>query len=120
MTVVRAADAADAGADPSGNERETRKRRLRGSIAVTLAILLLEVAGGIASHSLALLADAAHMFADIAALLLAYAALTLAGRAPTGRHTFGLYREEILAAFVNAQVLLLVALCVGYEAVRRR
>ena len=119
MTAVRAAAAADPGADPSENEREARKRRLRGSIAVTLAILLLEVAGGIASHSLALLADAAHMFADIAALLLAYAALTLAGRAPTGRHTFGLYRAEILAAFVNAQVLLLVALCVGYEAVRR-
>ena len=59
------------------------------------------------------------MFADIAALLLAYAGLTLAGRAPTGRHTFGLYRAEILAAFVNAQILLLVALYVGYEAVLR-
>jgi cobalt-zinc-cadmium efflux system protein len=86
---------------------------------LTVAILLVEVAGGLFSHSLALLADAAHMFADIGALLLAYAALTLAGRAPTGRHTFGLYRAEILAAFVNAQVLLVVALYVGYEAVRR-
>jgi cobalt-zinc-cadmium efflux system protein len=119
MMAVGAAGAADPVADPSESERETRKRRLRGAVAVTLAILLLEVAGGIASHSLALLADAAHMFADIAALLLAYAALTLAGRAPTGRHTFGLYRAEILAAFVNAQVLLLVALYVGYESVRR-
>ena len=47
------------------------------------------------------------------------AANCLAGRAPTGRHTFGLYRAEILAAFVNAQVLLVVSLYVGYEAVRR-
>ncbi len=114
MTVGAAADA-----EPAEKERKTRKRRLRGAIAVTVAILLVEVAGGLVAHSLALLADAAHMFADIAALLLAYAGLTLAGRAPTGRHTFGLYRAEILAAFVNAQILLLVALYVGYEAVRR-
>jgi cation diffusion facilitator family transporter len=100
-------------------ERDSRKRSLLGALALTVAILLVEVAGGLFSHSLALLADAAHMFADIGALLLAYAALTLAGRAPTGRHTFGLYRAEILAAFVNAQVLLVVALYVGYEAVRR-
>ena len=119
MTVVGAAGAARPLAEPSEDERETRKRRLRGAVAITLAILILEVAGGIASHSLALLADAAHMFADIAALLLAYAGLTLAGRAPTGRHTFGLYRAEILAAFVNAQVLLVVAVYVGYEAVGR-
>jgi len=100
-------------------ERDSRKRSLLGALALTVAILLVEVAGGLFSHSLALLADAAHMFADIGALLLAYAALTLAGRAPTGRHTFGLYRAEILAAFVNAQILLLVAVYVGFEAVRR-
>ncbi|HEY3125116.1 MAG TPA: cation diffusion facilitator family transporter [Thermoanaerobaculia bacterium] len=119
MKAVSAAGAAGPVADPSEVERDTRKKRLRGAIAVTVVILLLEVAGGLVAHSLALLADAAHMFADIAALLLAYAGLTLAGRAPTGRHTFGLYRAEILAAFVNAQILLLVALYIGYEAVRR-
>src|SRR6202022_454779 len=64
-------------------------------------------------------AVAAPVFADIGALTLAYAAATLADRAPTGRHTFGLYRAEVLAAFVNAQVLLLMALFIGYEAVRR-
>jgi cobalt-zinc-cadmium efflux system protein len=100
-------------------ERDSRKRSLLGALALTVAILLVEVAGGLFSHSLALLADAAHMFADIGALLLAYAAMTLAGRAPTGRHTFGLYRAEILAAFVNAQVLLVVSLFLGYEALRR-
>lgn len=100
-------------------KRDSRKRSLLGALALTGTILVLEVAGGIFSHSLALLADAAHMFADIGALLLAYAAMTLAGRAPSGRHTFGLYRAEILAAFVNAQLLLLVSVYVGWEAVRR-
>jgi cobalt-zinc-cadmium efflux system protein len=104
---------------PEGDDRPTRKKSLLGALALTGAILVLEVGGGIFSHSLALLADAAHMFADIGALILAYAATSLAGRAPTGRHTFGLYRAEILAAFVNAQLLLVVSLYVGYEAVRR-
>jgi cobalt-zinc-cadmium efflux system protein len=102
-----------------GGERDSRKRSLLSALALTVAILLVEVAGGLFSHSLALLADAAHMFADIGALILAYAAMSLAGREPTGRHTFGLYRAEILAAFVNAQVLLVVSVYVGYEAVRR-
>lgn len=75
--------------------------------------------GGILSGSLALLADAAHMFTDVAALILAYAVMALADRAPTGRHTFGLYRAEILAAFINAQVLLVVSGYILYEAYRR-
>ena len=100
-------------------ERGLRRRSLLGALALTLGILVLEVTGGLLSHSLALLADAAHMFADIASLMLAYAGITLAGRAPTGRHTFGLYRAEILAAFVNAQILLVLALYVGYEAAMR-
>ena len=115
MTLPAAAEAAL----PTQDDRPTRKKSLLGALALTGAILILEVGGGIFSHSLALLADAAHMFADIGALILAYAATSLAGRAPTGRHTFGLYRAEILAAFVNAQVLLVVSLFVGYEALRR-
>jgi cobalt-zinc-cadmium efflux system protein len=73
----------------------------------------------VVSRSLALVADAVHMFTDVAALLLAYAAMTLADRAPTRRHTFGLYRAEILAAFVNAQILLVLSLYILYEASRR-
>ena len=99
--------------------REARRRRLRAALALTAAVLALEIGGGIASGSLALLADAAHLFADIAALILAYAAITVAGRAPTGRHTFGLYRAEILAAFVNAQVLLVLAVGILIEAAMR-
>jgi cobalt-zinc-cadmium efflux system protein len=92
---------------------------LRWALILTIAVLAAEIVGGIWSHSLALLADAAHMFADIGALTLAYAAMTLADRAPTGRHTFGLYRAEVLAAFVNAELLIGIALFIGYEAFLR-
>ena len=97
----------------------SRKRRLRAALAVTLSVLAFEVVGGLLSGSLALLADANHMLADVAALTLAYAATLLAGRAPTSRHTFGLARAEILAAFVNAQLLLVVCAWLLYETVRR-
>ena len=59
------------------------------------------------------------MFTDVAGLILAYAAMTLADRAATTKHTFGLYRAEILAAFVNAQVLLLISGYILYEAYQR-
>ena len=97
----------------------SRKARLSTALVLTIAVLVLEVAGGIASGSLALLADANHMLADVAALTLAYAATALAGRAPTRRHTFGLGRAEVLAAFVNAQILLVVCGWLLYETAGR-
>jgi len=100
-------------------ERAHRRRRLRAAMLLTVGVLAVECAGGIASRSLALLADATHIFADLAALILAYAAMTMADRAPTRRHTFGLYRAEILAAFVNAQVLLVLSLGILVEAALR-
>ncbi len=96
-----------------------RRRRLRSALLLTVAILALEVGGGVFSGSLALLADAAHLFADLASLTLAYAAMSVADRAPTRKHTFGLYRAEILAAFVNAQVLLLLSAGILVESVLR-
>jgi cobalt-zinc-cadmium efflux system protein len=86
---------------------------------LTVGVLAVEIAGGLLSHSLALLADATHLFADLAALILAYAAMSMADRAPTRRHTFGLYRAEILAAFVNAQVLLVLSVGILIEAALR-
>lgn len=96
-----------------------RKQRLRAALVVTATFLGIEVVGGLWSGSLALLADAGHMLTDVAALLLSYAAMTLAERRPTDEHTFGMYRGEILAAFVNAQVLLLVSVYILYEAWQR-
>ena len=97
----------------------SRKARLRAALGITVVVLVLEVVGGLVSRSLALVADANHMLADVAALTLAYAATMLAGRAPTVRHTFGLARAEVLAAFVNAQILLLVCGWLVYETFRR-
>jgi cobalt-zinc-cadmium efflux system protein len=100
-------------------DRAAHKRRLRAALVVTSTFFVVEVGGGFLSGSLALLADAAHMFADVAALLLAYAAMSMAERAPSTRYSFGLYRAEILAAFVNAEVLLLTAGSILFEAYRR-
>jgi cobalt-zinc-cadmium efflux system protein len=100
-------------------ERISHRRQLRAALAITAAFLLVEVIGGLISGSLALLADAAHMFTDVAALLMAFAAMTLADRSATKRYTFGFYRAEILAAFVNAQLLVLIAGYILYQAYLR-
>jgi cobalt-zinc-cadmium efflux system protein len=88
-------------------------------LAVSLVILMAEVVGGILSGSLALLADAAHMLADVAGLGLALVAIGLAQRPATLRRTWGLARAEVLAAAVNATVLGVVGAYVLVEAVRR-
>lgn len=97
----------------------TRKRRLLGALVLTSVLLAVEVIGGLASGSLTLLADAAHMLTDVGALILSYAAATLAERPSTKKHTFGLQRAEILAAFVNAQILLVASGFIFYEAFQR-
>ncbi len=79
----------------------------------------MEFVGGLLTRSLALLADAAHMFTDVAALTLAWAGMALSDRAPTTRHTFGFARAEVLAAFVNAQLLLVASGAILWEAWRR-
>jgi cobalt-zinc-cadmium efflux system protein len=101
------------------HDRELDRKRLRSVLCLAGVFLIIEVAGGLASGSLALLADAAHLFADVAALTLAYGAMALAELVPTKRYTFGLYRAEILAAFVNAELLLVVMGFLFYEAYLR-
>jgi cobalt-zinc-cadmium efflux system protein len=95
----------------------------RGRLAVVLGIVLLvlaiEVAGGLITGSLALLADAAHMASDAAGIGLILLAVWFAARPPTTRRTFGYQRLEILAAIVNAVVLLGAATLITIEAVRR-
>jgi cobalt-zinc-cadmium efflux system protein len=101
------------------SDREFHRRRLRAVLVLALVFLVIEIVGGLASGSLALLADATHLFADVAALILAYGAMTLADLVPTKTYTFGLYRAEILAAFVNAELLLVVTGFLFYEAYLR-
>jgi cobalt-zinc-cadmium efflux system protein len=96
-----------------------RRGRLKAALFLTAGVLLVEFAGGLWTGSLALLADAAHMFTDVAALTLAWAGMALSDRAPTSRHTFGLARAEVLAAFINAQLLLVAGASILWEAWRR-
>lgn len=99
--------------------RAHHKGRLRSALGLSLFCLVIEVGGGLASGSLALLADAAHLLGDVAGLVLAYAAMTLAEFVPTKKYTFGLYRAEILAAFVNAELLVVVTGFLFYESYQR-
>ncbi len=78
-----------------------------------------EAIGGWLTNSLALLADAGHMLTDVAALTLTLAAIWFASRPATAKKTFGYYRLEILAAFVNGIALVLISLWVIYEAYER-
>ena len=78
-----------------------------------------EAIGGWLANSLALIADAGHMLTDVAALSLTVAAIWFASRPATAKKTFGYYRLEILAAFVNGIALVLISLWVIYEAFQR-
>ncbi len=101
------------------DHRSGSRRALRSVLLLTLAFTGIEVAGGIWTDSLALLADAGHMVSDNLALGLALVAVVLAGRPTTPRRSFGLQRAEILAAFVNGLVLVLVSAWIVWEAIQR-
>ena len=94
-------------------------RALGWALGVTLAFVVVEVVGGIISHSLALVADAAHMLMDAAALALALFAAWIARRPPTAARTYGWYRVEILAALLNGALLLAVTTGIVVEAIKR-
>jgi len=89
------------------------------ALVVNAAFLGVEIAGGVAFGSLALLADAAHMATDVVVLAVAYAALRISRRPPTERHTFGFARTEVLVAQANGLLLFASAVVVIIEAVRR-
>jgi len=97
---------------------ETR-RRLALALAITAVVMLVELIGGWLAGSLALLADAAHMLADVAALGLALIAAWIAQRPATPERSFGFLRLEILAALVNGAVLFAIAIGIGVEAWHR-
>ena len=101
----------------SGNQK-TQKRFIL-AITLTSLILVAEIIGGIWSGSLALLSDAAHVFSDIFALGLSYFALRLATRPPDDRHSYGWQRAEVIAAFINGASLLVIAIGIWVEAVKR-
>jgi cobalt-zinc-cadmium efflux system protein len=88
-------------------------------LAITAIFMVAEVVGGVLSNSLALLADAGHMFTDVAALGLSVFAMRLARRPPTAKRTFGLVRLEILAALINGAALIVISGFIFVEAFER-
>lgn len=94
-------------------------RALAVAVALTLSFAVVEVIGGLWTGSLALLADAGHMATDAAALLFALAANLIARRPVSDRHSFGLARVEVIAAFVNSLAMLAVVAWIFYEAIDR-
>jgi cobalt-zinc-cadmium efflux system protein len=92
---------------------------MRATLIVLVAFMAFEIAAAITAHSLALLADAGHILADVGAIAGSLFAIHLASRPETGSHTFGLKRAEILAAAGNGITLLGVSLLIAFEAIQR-
>jgi cobalt-zinc-cadmium efflux system protein len=96
-----------------------QNKRLRIALVLTAIFFLAEVAGGLISNSLALLADAGHMFTDVGALALSLWVAWFSRQPATPRKTYGYLRWEILVAFLNGAVLLLVSAAIIWEALAR-
>ena len=95
------------------------RKRLTFALVLTAAYMVAEVVGGLAANSLALLADAGHMFSDAAALALSLVAVVLAQRPATPQRTYGFHRAEILAALTNGAALLVLSVLITREAWER-
>lgn len=102
-----------------GSSAATHRGRLAVVFALALVTFLVELVGGLLTNSLALLADAGHLFSDVVGIGLALGAIWVGGRPASSGRTFGYLRAEILAALVNAVLLFGVAAFVLFEAVRR-
>jgi cobalt-zinc-cadmium efflux system protein len=100
-------------------DRGADRTSLAWTMVLTIGVMIVEAAGGVLSNSLALLADAGHMFTDVLALGLAMFAITFAARAAPDRVSFGYYRIEILSALANGVLLVLISLGIFYESYQR-
>jgi cobalt-zinc-cadmium efflux system protein len=105
--------------DVTHETHEIRRRAVLIALGANAAFLVVEVVAGFVFDSLALLADGIHMVSDVFALAIALAALALARRPPTDRHTYGFGRTEVIAAQVNGVLLLAAAGAIAIEALRR-
>lgn len=99
--------------------KETAGRNLLISIVLNIVITAAQVVGGIVSGSLALLSDALHNFSDVISLVVSYIANKLVKKDASLNRTFGYKRAEIIAAFVNAATLIIVAVLLIFEAIKR-
>ncbi len=102
-----------------GGGTEKTKRILRISLIATLAYVVLTFIAGVRAHSLALISEAGHNVSDALALLLSFVAVYFQTRPPTDQKTFGYQRAGVLAAFLNALTLVLIAIWIAIAAIHR-
>ncbi|SFP79862.1 cation diffusion facilitator family transporter [Tranquillimonas alkanivorans] len=100
-------------------DAEAGDRKVALAVGVNLLLTVAQIAGGILSGSVALIADAIHNLSDAMSLVIAFAARRIARRPADPAMTFGYGRAEVVAALVNYTSLILIALYLGYEAVAR-
>jgi cobalt-zinc-cadmium efflux system protein len=101
------------------HHNDLKGRNLIISIFLNIAITIAQVIGGLLSGSLSLLSDALHNFSDVISLIISYIANRLTKKKASAKKTFGYKRAEILAAFINAATLIIVAVLLIIEAVER-
>ncbi len=105
---------------PGGGLRGSSNRRLLTiSLCITATVMIVQVVGAVLTGSLALLADAAHMFTDASALVIALIASAVAARPADDRRTFGYQRAEVFGALINAIILIVLSVMVAVEGVQR-
>jgi cobalt-zinc-cadmium efflux system protein len=103
----------------SHNHKDLQGQKLLISIFLNIVITVAQVIGGLVSGSLSLLSDALHNFSDVISLIVSYVASKLSKQKASINRTFGYKRAEILAAFINASTLIIVAVLLIIEAVKR-
>jgi cobalt-zinc-cadmium efflux system protein len=101
------------------SHNQLRGKKLIITIFLNLLITVAQILGAIFANSLALLSDAFHNFSDTSSLLISYIANRLTRRKSTKNQTFGYKRAEIIAAFINSSILLVVAALLIYESIER-
>lgn len=101
------------------DEINLRGRKLIITIVLNLLITIAQIIGAIFANSLALLSDALHNFSDSFSLMITYIANQLTKKKSTKKETFGYKRAEIIAAFIHASFLLIIAVYIIYESIRR-
>jgi cobalt-zinc-cadmium efflux system protein len=104
---------------PGGLRGAGHRRLLAISLGLTATVMVVQIVGAILSGSLALLADAAHMFTDSSALVIALIATAVAARPADARRTFGYQRAEVFAALINAIILIVLTVSVAFGGIQR-
>lgn len=104
---------------PGGIRSAGSRRLLAISLTITAIVMVVQIVGAVLTGSLALLADAAHMFTDASALVIALIASAVAARPADDRRTFGYQRAEVFGALINGVILILLAIWVAIEGIGR-